>query len=232
MGSMGLVHAWPPKDLLIVSGFAGAGKSTFIAQLRKGALSEDISVRLPLHAKNWTEISATEARAIAQPTAPSITPRIGAILHYPIDQFQRSGIRPYWLDPVFAVLPDVERAVVVVLCISPRRLAAQFSGRIAGKARKRGRLGGLLHRFIRVPIRALRSRVRSHDIMPPDPSLYDDADWFKRCFNSWDQFLQSALGGKPNKAILYIEPTLTSSGEPSFSLLDISCSPMHSTQTK
>jgi hypothetical protein len=215
---------WQPKDLLIVSGFSGAGKSTFIAQLRKGTLSEEICGRLPPGAKNWIEISATQARALAQAPADcsgtDASPGSGDILHYPIDQFQRTGIRPYRLDPVLAVLPSVERAVVVVLCISPRRLAAQFSGRIAGKARKRGRLGDLLHRFVRTPIRAFRSRVRRTDILPPDPSLYDDADWFKTCFNSWDQFLQTALSGKPNNAIVYVEPTLTSGGEPSFLLLN------------
>ena len=214
---------WQPKDLLIVSGFSGAGKSTFIAQLREGTLSEEIRARLPLGARSWIEISATQARTLAQAThdfsGSDASPGSGEILHYPIDQFQRTGLRPYRLDPVLAVLPGVERAVVVVLCISPGRLAAQFSGRIAGKARKRGRLGDLLHRFVRVPIRALRSRVRRSDILPPDPSLYEDADWFKKCSLNWDQFLRSALNGKSN-AIVYIEPTLTSSGEPSFSLLD------------
>ena len=209
---------------MVVSGFAGAGKSTFIGQMRKGTLAEDIRARFPLYVETWTEISATQARALAQmrsgPGATEATHPLQAILHYPIDQFQRGGLRPYRLDPVFAVLPNVNHAVAVVLCVSRQRLIAQFSDRLAEKVRRHGRRGELIRRLFRVPLRGVRRRLRGDETLPPDPSLYRDLGWLTHCFNSWVGFLQGALDGRPNSGIIYVKPTLTDRGEPAFALLD------------
>lgn len=211
---------WPPSNLLIVSGFAGSGKSTFIEQLRKDLLPEAIRNALPSGAGNWTEVSATRARAVAVKNRWKAIEddRSSAILHYPIDQLQRGEVRPYITDPVLAVLPRTDRVVAIVLCVSRRRLVSQFCGRLAVKARKRAWHSSLVHNVIRAPARTLRARLWRRDILPPDPSLYEDVEWFKGCFSRWNGFLRVVLADKPHSSVLYIEPS-TAGREPSFSLL-------------
>src|SRR5262245_29282278 len=46
------------KHLLIVAGPAGAGKSTFLRQLRSGALPAKIMTKLPPGAEHWVQLEA------------------------------------------------------------------------------------------------------------------------------------------------------------------------------
>jgi hypothetical protein len=119
------------EHVLVVAGFSGAGKSTFMDQLAAGQLSPQISELLPGGSREWPQTHGTEGDLrVAVSVPPQSARRL--VLHYDLLRPARNGLANYETDPALDVLAHAERISVVLIEMSRARLSAQVSRREFG----------------------------------------------------------------------------------------------------
>jgi len=207
------------RELLIVAGASGAGKSTFLKLLASGELQEEIKAVLPCRAETWVQISAKhftgwlegmkgceEREAIP-----------GLVLHYDLSRgFKRGG---YTLDPVLRLIDFAESITIVNLrpepkqllrqlathsAAKPRGFAAQFGRRLRNGARsllfvvKRSLPSKVTGRLKGLPISV--RRTLGHMSKQPKTNLkvtlYHQAGWLDGLFENWAAYVKAIEGAR------------------------------------
>ena len=224
----------PIGHLLVIAGFSGAGKTTFMEQLAAGQLSRDIDWLVD-EAKAWPQINNKHAAAdlrelLDARTAPEQIP--GLMLHYDMTVPLRCGWSSYEADPVLELVAFAERTSIVLIKPSLRRLRAQrrlqvFGGRsrlepnlifwrwwvrhtlVTGLERG---MAEMLNRwtFARRKLKALKT-VRKQ---PPKSMLAARELTFYRSrngpalwLNRWEQYVRAAQAAHRVECILALRPS-------------------------
>jgi len=213
------------RQLLIIAGPAGAGKSTFMRELSQGRLSPEIAKELPAGSDSWPRITAND---IDSKGLDHLSPRsqgVGLVLHYNTMRPYSKGFGAYASDPALLALNGFASCTrVATLVLAPTLLLEQYRARLEG---------GTEQEWWEAPsrLRALRRNVRNLIGAQPrrlvtskrDQSrlieLYETparlAQWSER----WASYLEDLRQRWPDVALLFVSPCGVSADHPKFSLL-------------
>jgi hypothetical protein len=225
------------RQILLVAGPSGGGKSTFIRLLRAKQLSSQIAGSLPPEAESWPLVTANFRKSEpSEDSAPAGGPAhpSGLIVHYDTTFPHRHGIHNYEADPALQILEHADRLCIANVLPAHDQLVAQFDRRHQRRhgsknlARKAWRHG------VRIPFNRLRALLGGQRRETMD--LYATPEWVRSSCEQWDAFVKSVMRGKPGSTVLQVEPWPDAQGHPNFRLhtsagpahaLPVSASPVH-----
>ena len=223
------------KHLLLVAGVSGAGKSTFIAALKRGTLPPEIQRALPADARSWRVALSRDRRGRIFGRGNEPAPR-GQILHHEITQPYRSGqrrgvqgkpARIYRVEDSPKLVERVgaaERVYVVIIHAPKETLVRQLSERTAVVhfpliARSRaGRYAQQIQRVERalpnwltanaakVLGRAWARRAHMRSVNERLTNLYAEPGAVEDLHRTWEASLHEVCGSKLAAPFLYVEP--------------------------
>lgn len=170
----------PISQLLVISGFAGAGKTTFMTQLAARQLPQEILDSLPAGADSWPQSEGRRpvddlAAILGSDTRTSRLP--GLVLHHDLMVLSRLGLSCYAEDPSLELLRFADRTDVVLIDPPLKRLCNQRRRQVfGGRSRLETSLNYLRWRFIR----ALLTGIEQGANTLPKPLMKSKFMWRQR----------------------------------------------------
>ena len=204
-----------PYDLLLVSGLAGSGKSTFIEMLHEGRLSQELTAALPEGSNHWTIVYKD-----GRPKGSNTPLTADMIKHYDIVSPHRRGIKEFSKDPALNILRRSQAPFVVVISVSQAQLSDQFGKRLQQQLKEKSALRRLWREWVRLPLRRALIRLNLASSRQATVDFYRDPEWVSRCFQDWEAYLVALQTEKPNARLIRITPYLDDNNRPAFRLSD------------
>ncbi len=230
------------KQLLLVAGLAGSGKSTLINQLKRGTLAPEIRDALPSGANQWPIVTGRRPSKWERLRSRKSGPPSGQILHCDITRAFFANVisartRDFAEnDPVFRQQLSAADEIIAVLVTTPkeqlmqqvaarsfllhlppiaRSLAAPFVPQLI-------RLEGALPKFLSSGVAGKLGRRWRHrsELRAAHSNLvhqYEGADDLQRMYRQWSNWLTSACSRRPQ--LLYVEPHPGMNGDRKFRLI-------------
>jgi hypothetical protein len=213
------------RQLLIIAGPAGAGKSTFMRELSQGRLSPEIAEELPAGSDSWPRITANDIDSRGFDCLSPRSKGVGLVLHYNTMRPHSKGFGSYASDPALRALNGFASCTTVAtLVLAPTQLLKQYRARLAEGNTQEWWVAASQFRALRLSVRTLigaqprrlmaSKRNQSHLI-----DLYETparlAEWSAR----WAAYLEDLRQRWPNVALLFVSPCGASADHPRFSLL-------------
>ena len=188
------------NSILVVAGPGGAGKTTFIALLRSGALPGEIRDLLPDGVEGWP----AHMPGVFRNPHGSGPPADSYVLHYDTTGPARKWGLDYAADQALAGLVTVQNVTVVDVRPTTETLIGQLEGRSAEANRRRGWAGRMwnrsLLRSLLQPSKMLRRSGRFQK-----PALYRQSGWLEQVYASWDAYLAN-LQTRTKLLLIRVEP--------------------------
>jgi hypothetical protein len=222
---------WDPeiKNLLVIAGLSGCGKSTFIRQLKRKRLSPDIARRLPGDIHAWHYAWGRRRRTPFRSSVPTAKPR-GQILHF--DMTTSTAYRQSFGQPpephreearLNMLLEAAEDVRFVVIRAPKEKLVRQLAGRTAVAhlpAHIRpllSRAGPLLLRLERLLPAGVKSgaihfgdrwaqRADAREKNFLKCQFYTQEAAIDSVHRDWEASVREQIGSKLTAPIMYIEP--------------------------
>ena len=194
------------RNILLISGPSGGGKTTFLRQLREGTLAPEILARLPAGSGNWPVLEANDVlkgKPVME-TIPAATD--GVALHYDIVLMHRYRIERYEDDPSLGFLDAAESLDVVFVRPDTALVKRNFMARQNAHRKKKSTVSLLWSRFVRLPMRCLLSPITGKPTQSTE-DVYQDDNWLAGCYRRWETFIGSALERQPNARLIIVEPS-------------------------
>jgi len=197
--------------LVIVAGTSGAGKSTFVDQLRGRQLRQEIYRRLPSGVSDWPVVGSSK-----RPLFPRRAP--GIVFQFDMNGRGISKGRDFGDDPALFDVAHARAVTVVNLRPPPGLMIDQLIARDGGGRTKKEILKGtsawplpqkswLLNRILRSwNPRIDRDRLHS---CRRKISLYDQEDWLDGLYARWEAYLLSLSAKGIGVEQIFLEPDLS-----------------------
>ena len=212
------------RYVLIVAGASGAGKSTFMSQLKDGTLSPAIIAALPSGASGWPHTNGSKIRRTigCKIGANGVSEIEGLVFHYDIMRVHETKIVSYDRDAALASLAKTETVIAVLIRAAPEQLARQLRRKLPGTTGVAGAL-----RYVEARLRRLvkPNKLRIYgDATPAERHsnlnrLYAAPDFLEERYRKWERFLIGSMAGVRTLQIINVEPVEMADGEPSFRLV-------------
>ena len=118
----------PKSELVVVAGLSGAGKTTFISQLKAGDVPRPITSLLPQKCANWTFSKWKNGAAMREVRDRRLRK---LVLHIAINRFSEQAPQSEFL----ALMREFDRATIVNIATPRQRILHQLKSRSAKKQR-------------------------------------------------------------------------------------------------
>lgn len=194
------------RNILLISGPSGGGKSTFLRQLRDGTLVPEILARLPAGSGNWPVLEANDVLKGKPVMETLLAATDGVALHYDIVLMHRYRIERYEDDPSLGFLDGAESLDVVFVRPDTALVKRNFMARQNEHRKKKSTISLLWSRYVRLPMRCLLSPLTGKPTQSTE-DVYQDDNWLAGCYLRWETFIESALGRQPNARLIIVEPS-------------------------
>jgi hypothetical protein len=149
---------------VIVAGPSGAGKTTFLTELRAGRLEADVRRHLPVGVEAWPHVDSCIPRQwepfLVDADCSSRT--TGFVVHYDMTRHWNRLEQDFSRDPFWQLLHRCECATLVLIQPSPSRLLRQWSLRRLGMAPWQVHMRRLVGRLAFSLLALLRRLRRKH----------------------------------------------------------------------
>jgi hypothetical protein len=153
---------------VIVAGPSGAGKTTFLTELRAGRLEADVRRHLPVGVEAWPHVDSCIPRQwepfLVDADCSSRT--TGFVVHYDMTRHWNRLEQDFSRDPFWQLLHRCECATLVLIQPSPSRLLRQWSLRRLGMAPWQVHMRRLVGRLAFSLLALLRRLRRKHPRRP------------------------------------------------------------------
>lgn len=222
--------------LVLLAGPSGAGKTTFLQQMKDGLLPLEVRAELPVCSEDVLVIEVTNKLRNRIRTegfgslARSLEPTEVIIVHYDITSIHRFGLNSYESDPGLELIRLGNRLTVISILPEQKRLLSQFDERARMRLAEKGRL----HRFWRTrvadPLRRARSAALGRDLLL-EHDLYKSNAWVGECYEQWRTYVQQLRTQRHNVNALYLEPCPDTLAINSFRKLHLHESPIRGMDT-
>lgn len=205
-----------PKQILLVSGPSGGGKSTFIQQLAQGTLAPEILSLLPRDCAKWLLVESNDVLKgdLAEKSFEAVISAGSCVLHYDIVLIHHHGISRYEDDPALRLLSNARPLHVVIILPAAEKLRQQFLDRQHRHQQTKSKFSLLWRRFVRRPIRRTLAALSGKPGHSTE-ELYARDQWLSDCYSEWIAFATSLPQGSP----VIIEPVSNRGQAPEFQLV-------------
>jgi len=211
------------RQIVVVSGPSGGGKSTLLRQLAARTLATQILARLPADAADRPVVEANNIlKGDLSPDAyrAQLARPEGALVHYDIVFIHSHGLRRYEDDPALAPLETAEAPCVIFVKPDADTLQRQFADRAAQHRRAKSAASRLWAKTVRLPLRRLAATLRGRRV-PSTCALYREPHWLAAtCYPLWEEYLRRLAQRRPQTRILVVTPAAAPDGKPGFRLED------------
>lgn len=193
------------RDLLLISGPSGGGKSTLLRQLRDGTLDPEILARLPAGSGSWPVLEANDVLK-GRPVLETLNDGVrGVALHYDIVLMHRYHIQRYEEDPSLAVLEGAASLDLVFVRPDTDLVKRNFMARQNAHQKKKSAISRWWSRWVRLPMRSLLSPITGKPSQTTE-DVYRDDKWLAGCYRQWETFLHRLVERHPNARLTIVEP--------------------------
>ena len=210
------------KDILLISGPSGGGKSTFLRCLASGKLDDAIHRQLPPDAASWEVVEANDILKgdLSTEECRQLLEASGRLcLHYDILFIQGRGLTNHAADPSLTLLGEADRLWVVFISPDHPRVARQHRERRAAQLACKSPFSRWWAYWVRAPLRRLK-RSAGLDPRRDIGKFYEDEALLARACDEWLGYLQALCERVLVIELLTLVPQGKFQGHPKFSILE------------
>lgn len=183
------------KNLLLIAGPSGGGKSTFIENLRDGSLPDDICSQYQefKHAPVvdiTNKIRRLNRKGDTEAALSSIQKTTKLIIHYDIISVFRSGGKNYQDDPSLGLLDLLPSFQTIFIRPDQQQLIHQFTERHNLRMKNKNSLKQFWRQSIAPHLRKTTHKIYGREIRF-ETDLYRDPIFLQNCYDEWKSYIST-----------------------------------------
>lgn len=209
------------KQILLISGPTGAGKSTFLSCLESAKLDQQILKALPHGAADWSAAELNDILKGSLSSEECLTKleneRCGKF-HYDITFIHSRGIANYEDDPSLKILQQADSLWVIFIKPNYETVRRQYNERRAQKLSKKSKISLLWARYGRKNLRRLK-RILKSDTKRELGDPYSNEQLLIESYVMWHNYLKTLCASVEDLKITILHPNSKSDDTPYFHIL-------------